>query len=333
VKNSVNKRRYWLWVTLFVGVALILGTLALGWNVVLVRDYRHMVDLAHTLANSKDNTPALPVSPLITSIVLGMLGFFAVLGIQIVFFIRLLQEMKANQQQSEFLATVTHELKTPIAAIELSSSLLREGSLTHEETEKLWSSHQAELARLRSEVESLLEAARWESMSKSARKQSLSSDAQKVNLEMWLRESMERWRSILGPNAELLREGEILNGPAVLDLKKLNLISDNIFENSRKYANGNPKVIIRTSLKKNRWQIQFQDFGWGFDPKDSKKILKPFFRARSHAPYAVPGAGLGLYIASSASHSLGMKMRGSSSGHGKGSSFTLEGKSQRYLSP
>jgi signal transduction histidine kinase len=318
MKHSVNKRRYWLWVGLFIGVALLLATLALGWNVVLVRDYRHMVDLAHTLADSKAGTPALPVSPLVTSIVLGTLGFFAVLGIQIVFFIRLLQEMKTNQQQSEFLATVTHELKTPIAAIELASGLLREGSLTHDETEKLWNSHQA-----------LLEAARWEAMSKSARKQSLSSDAQKVNLEKWLMGSMERWRSILGPEASLVREGTSLNGPAVLDLKKLNLISDNILENSRKYANGSPKVIVRTSVKNKRWQIQFQDFGWGFDPKDSKKILKPFFRARSHAPYAVPGAGLGLYIASSASQSLGMKMRGSSPGHGKGSSFTLEGKASK----
>jgi signal transduction histidine kinase len=325
VKTSGKKRRYWLWVCLFIGVALILATLAMGWNVVLVRDYRHMVELAHSLADSKDRAPILPINHLVTSIVLGTLGFFAVLGIQIVFFIRLLQEMKTNQQQSEFLATVTHELKTPIAAIELASGLLRESVLTAEETGKLWSSHQAELARLRSEVESLLEAARWEGMSKSARKESLSIDAQKVNLETWLGESMERWRSILGPSAELTREGESLSGPAIIDLKKLNLISDNIFENSRKYANGSPKVIVRTSRKKNHWQIQFQDFGWGFDPKDSKKILKPFFRSRSHAPYAVPGAGLGLYIASSASESLGMKMRGSSPGHGQGSSFTLEG--------
>jgi ABC-type transporter Mla subunit MlaD len=63
MKSAMKKRRYWLWVTLFVGVALILATLALGWNVVLVRDYRHMVDLAHTLANSKEGAPALPVSP------------------------------------------------------------------------------------------------------------------------------------------------------------------------------------------------------------------------------------------------------------------------------
>jgi signal transduction histidine kinase len=323
----VKKRRYWLWVTLFIGVALVLGTLAMGWNLVLVRDYQRMVALARSLSQTQPIGDVTSINRLITSIVLGSLGFFTVLGVFIAFFFRLLHEMRTNQQQTEFLATVTHELKTPIAAIELASTLLRDESLSNEETEKLWNSHQAELARLRADVETLLEAARWQSVS-------VEVSHERVDLETWLANSMERWRSILGPSAEIIREGDKLNGPALLDLRKLNLISDNILENSRKYAKGSPKVVVRTSLMRSnlpllgqldRWQIEFQDFGWGFDPKDSKKILKPFYRAKSPIPYAVPGNGLGLYIASSASHALGMKMRGSSPGHGHGATFSLEG--------
>ena len=48
----------------------------------------------------------------------------------VLFFVRLLKEMRLNQQQAEFLATVSHELKTPIATLELSSSLLRAGGLS-----------------------------------------------------------------------------------------------------------------------------------------------------------------------------------------------------------
>src|ERR1700733_14623561 len=101
---------------------------------------------------------------------------------------------------------------------------------------------------------------------------------------------MTRWQSILGPGAELSREGDPLSSPVFLDLKKLNLISDNILANSRKYAKGSPRVVIRTSrIRSNlpllgirdRWQIQFQDHGWGFDPKEAKKILKPFYRSKS----------------------------------------------------
>ena len=318
----MNKRRHWLWVALFIGVALVIATLGLGWNVVLVRDYERIAELAHSI--SQPNPPAAPVTHLIASLVLGTLGFFAVLGSLILFFLRLLREMKVNQQQSEFLATVTHELKTPIAAMELASSLIQEGGLTPEELKKLWNSHNLELARLRSEVESLLEAARWESTP-------VTIEAQLVNLETWLSDSMERWKSILGPNAELSRDGEALRGPAQLDLRKLNLISDNILQNSKKYAKGAPKVMIHTSRIKSRfgqdrWQIEFKDFGWGFDPNDAQRILKPFYRSKSQVPYAIPGAGLGLYIASSASRALGMKMRGTSAGRGEGATFFLEGK-------
>jgi signal transduction histidine kinase len=315
----MNKRRYRLWIALFIGVALILATLATLWNFVLVRDYHRMIELAHA--------QTAPMAHLITGLVLGTLGFFAVLGVFILFFIRLLREMKANQQQSEFLATVTHELKTPIAAIELASSLLREGKLSLDEEEKLWSSHQAELSRLRSEVESLLEAARWDAMP-------VDVETQKINLDAWIAESMTRWRSILGPGAELTRDGAPLSWPVMLDLKKLNLICDNILANSRKYAKGTPRVVVRTSRvrpshpllgSRDRWQIQFEDQGWGFDPKEAKKILKPFYRSKSQLPYAIPGAGLGLYIASSASEALGMKMRGQSPGHGHGATFSIEG--------
>ena len=322
----MNKRRHWLWVALFIGVALVIATLGLGWNVVLVRDYQRMVELAHSISQPTQ-LAAAPITHLIASLVLGTLGFFAVLGSLILFFLRLLREMKVTQQQSEFLATVTHELKTPIAAMELASSLLQEGGLTTDESKKLWNSHNAELARLRSEVESLLEAARWESTP-------VTIESQLVNLETWLSESMDRWKSILGPQAVLTREGEPLRGPARLDLRKLNLISDNILQNSKKYAKGTPQVQIHTSRIKTKfgkvhWQIEFTDNGWGFDPKDAKRIFKPFYRAntaKSQVPFAIPGAGLGLYIASSASRALGMKMRGTSKGRGEGATFFLEGR-------
>jgi len=49
-------------------------------------------------------------------------------------------------------------------------------------------------------------------------------------------------------------------------------------------------------------------------------------RARSYASQAIPGTGLGLYIAASAGRALGMKIKGFSAGKGQGAVFTLEGK-------
>ncbi len=319
---TIPRKNRWLWITLFVVVVTILSGLAAGWNVVLIQNYWKMLELAKSLTAKTEELPA----PWYL-IALGTLGFTAALATLILFFIRLLREMQLNQLQSEFLAAVSHELKTPIAALELSSSLIRAGGLTEQEKKDLWDSHQKELKRLREEVEALLEAARWQvSPPKIDRRN-------RVRLESWLTEATARWRQLLGSGGDIRREGEPLEIDAWLDVRTFNLIADNLLDNARKFARGRPSVVIRTRQlppkspsKPARWQIQIQDQGWGFHPDDSKQIFSRFFRAQTNAPHAIPGTGLGLYLARAASRALGITLRGESAGEGQGATFTLEGR-------
>jgi len=319
----MRKKRRRLWVALFISVALLLGALATGWNVVLVRDYQNILNLARNLS-IPDELSAYSTS-LILKMILGTLGFIATLGLTISLFVKLLHEMRLNQLQSEFLATVSHELKTPIATMELSSSLIRTGEITETERDRLWTSHQEELRRLREEVEALLEAARWQS-------KPLINKRTAIHLDTWIQQSFEQWKTLLGPKAVLEREGEPLNSEALVDLRTLNLISSNLLTNAKKFSRGTPHVIIRTNrvpakrlFSRPRWQVQFEDRGWGFDPADSKRIFHRFFRSRSHAPYAIPGTGLGLYLAHEGSRAMGLLLTGDSPGTERGAVFTLEG--------
>jgi signal transduction histidine kinase len=233
--------------------------------------------------------------------------------------------MRLNQLQSEFLATVSHELKTPIASMELTSSLIRAGELTADEVCRLWASHDKELKRLRAEVESLLEAARWQG--KPVRMQK-----EPIHLESWISQSLERWKALLGPGSSVVRSGDALDTEARLDVRMLNLITDNLVDNSRKFSGSNPRLTIETRriaptvlFGRSRWQISFRDQGCGFDPADSRRIFTRFFRAKTGSTEAIPGTGLGLYIARSASKALGLTLRGQSGGIGAGAVFTIEG--------
>jgi signal transduction histidine kinase len=306
----------WLWIALFVWAAILIIVLATGWNVVLVSDYWRMLRVAHAF-NLGEETVALAPWPILIA---GTLGFVAAMGTIILFFIRLLREMRLNQGQSEFLATVSHELKTPIASIELTSALLREGGLTPEESGSLWQSQQRELKRLREQVETILEAARWQH-APSRPKPAV------VDLERWLGETLERWRGAFGSQGEIVRRGDALPERAWVDPQSLNLVIDNIFDNARKFARGAPEVTVTTvrSPAKRRWRIEIQDRGWGFDPAESKRIFQRFSRGHNQAPYSIPGTGLGLFLATSACRSLGLKLSGMSEGYGKGATFTLEG--------
>lgn len=310
---TMSRKHRWAWVTLFVLAVLVLGTLAAGWNFVLVQQHYRA---------AMQKTPWLPI-------VLGALGFSALLAGLILFFVRLLQEMRLNQRQSEFIATVSHELKTPIATMELTSSLLRAGEISAEESERLWASHDAELKRLREEVEALLEAARWQAGAVAVVRAP-------IELESWIGDAFSRWRGILGPGSRIERVGDPLPVRIVADPKMLALITDNLIDNARKFSDDAPCVQVDSRLvpakhawEKPRWEIRFRNEGWGFDPADADRIFRRFTRARTLAPHAIPGTGLGLYLAATASRAMGLRLRGESPGFGRGAVFTLEGRINR----
>ncbi len=302
----MNSQRRWFWVLLFVVASALLGTLATTYNVAIL---------------TKLEAPAWPV-------VLGIPGFIIVLAGLAIFFIRLLREMKLNQTQSMFLASVSHALKTPIATLQLSSSLLRDPEVSDEEKQSLWISHDSELKRLREQVDILLEAARWESASVSLARAPMP-------LEDWVNQSLDRWRGLLGTGARLERRGEPLHGAPLLDSRLIALITDNLVDNARKFAQGSPEVIIHTHWiprkglwKRARWSVEFSDRGWGFQPNENKNLFRRFFRSTHPAPYAIPGTGLGLWLAASAARMQGLKLTAQSGGPGKGARFTLEGSAE-----
>ncbi len=252
--------------------------------------------------------------------ILGTIGFgVAGLGLMILF-IRLWHEMKLNQIQSEFLAAVTHELKTPLATLELSSSLLRQSDLSPEETARLWRSHEVELKRLRDEVETLLEAARWDT-------KDIKLKREPILLEAWLESKTDRWKKLLGPEGQLVRLGAPLNGRVLIDPKVFSLATDNIVDNARKFAADTPKLSVETELLPGRrWRIRFVDQGLGFERDESKNLFKRFYRSKHGAAHSIAGTGLGLHLAREACKRMKIQIEASSPGLSRGATFTLEGK-------
>lgn len=300
MKRVSMRKRSWLWFIFLLLLVALLVVLATRFNVAVLERYERA---------------KIGIEP-----ILGTIGFgVAALGL-IILFIRLWHEMRLNQIQSEFLAAVTHELKTPLATLELASSLLRQTDVSKEDTDRLWRSHDSELKRLRDEVETLLEAARWDT-------KDIRLKREPVLLESWLVSKMDRWKKILGAEGELIRLGQPLEGRVLIDAKVFSLATDNIVDNARKFTIDKPRLTIETEvLPGKRWRIRFVDQGLGFESEESKKIFKRFYRSKHGADYSISGTGLGLHLAKEACKKMKIQIEATSPGLSRGATFTLEGK-------
>ena len=311
LEKVVSRPRKGLWVTLFVLGLGVAGVMATSYNVQLTRD----VDFRD-----------LPWG----KIILGSLGFMGIMGALILFFARLLREMRISQIQADFLDRISHELRTPLSTLTLVSDLLKpsDRSLSAEE-EKLWRSHHLELERLKTDVELLLQAARL-------RESRLRVNLEKVDLNQWIRDQWEGFQLLLGGSAVLTLSGDPIERPVMVDPSLLELIFRNLLDNARKFAIGEARVEFKLKtirsrffFGKSRWRISIVDQGMGFSSDQESALFRRFSRIeggnRTLNAHSIPGTGLGLYLSASAAKGMGLTLNGKSFGEGKGARFVLEG--------
>lgn len=312
------RRTRWPWALLFIGVVVVIAVLATSWNWVLVANSRSMLDVARDKwanSNQRGDSPWL-------GIVLGSLGFGILIFVFSIFFAKVLREMRLNQMQKDFLANITHELKTPLASLELSSNLLKTPqNLDESEKKELWETHDIELLRLRDEIEQLLISSRWEQFQEKPQLQS-------VSIEEWLQKSMKRWNRKLPKGSRIKRLGQSLDKPIEADPALLNLIANNIIDNAIKFSGSLAPQIEIESINHgdDHWSLHFRDHGIGFESDDSELIFKRFKRLKHLQRKSIPGTGLGLHLASSAAKAMDIKLIAFSDGPTQGACFTLKGR-------
>jgi two-component system phosphate regulon sensor histidine kinase PhoR len=317
IEKILSRPRPGKWIGLFVLALVAIAIMATSYNVEI---------FAHLPKNFSSD---LNADFHIYKIVLGGLGFIGILSAFILFFARLIREMRVSQLQVDFLDRISHELRTPLSTLTLVSDLIQDGNCSADELKQLWNSHQVELDRIKQDVEMLLQAAQL-------RESKLKPDFTDIWIDQWLDQHWSSFQQILGNQGQLTREGDAINFPVKLDSRLLYLVFRNLLDNAQKFSVGSTEVKIRTLVHRPRWglglprfQIEVSDHGRGFSPEQQEKLFKRFSRIQpentKQPSTTVPGTGLGLYLAAVATKSMGMTLRGESLGEGKGARFVLEG--------
>ncbi len=198
------------------------------------------------------------------------------------------RELRAASAQRNFLLAVTHELRTPIAAIKLQLQTLARPNLAPDQRDSLRQGATDEADRLALLTEKVL-------LATSAEEGSITLHTQELDVMEAMRSVTERARAT-SARSHLI----VLNGPEQLitrsDAHALRSVAENLIENATKYAPSGTTISLEVKAGNNGWRLLVMDEGPGVAEEERERIFERFYRAGSEETRTAKGTGLGLYI-------------------------------------
>ncbi len=244
---------------------------------------------------------------------------FALILVGLTFYMVLtIKEVRVSRQQSNFVDSVTHELKSPIASLRLYLETMQMRPISEEQRTEFYGIMEAELARLNRLINHLLEVGRLDAIGQE-------SEPEDIVLEPFLRKCAANACTQFGQNLEDVIQFDM--EPAVIHGRPLvlQMIFGNLIDNALKYAGEKPRVEVQVIVKSRGKVItRIKDNGPGVPSNLRKKIFQIFFRAGNELERTRQGTGLGLYIVRTLVHIMKGKITVRDRGSQPGSSFEVE---------
>jgi signal transduction histidine kinase len=227
------------------------------------------------------------------------------------------RELKLSRLKSDFVANVSHELKTPLALIRLFAETLELGRVPNEEKKRQY--HRIinkESRRLTQLINNILDFSRIEAGRKEYR-------LVRADLAAVVREVVDAYRFPIEQQgfeldleiAEDLPETE-------LDPEALSQALINLLNNAIKYSSGEKRIRVKVRRQGDRVLVSVADRGIGIPKGEQKRIFEKFYRAESSLVHTTKGSGLGLALVQHITEAHGGHVEVTSA-PGEGSTFTL----------
>jgi signal transduction histidine kinase len=199
------------------------------------------------------------------------------------------KEYKLNQLQKNFLLSITHELRSPIASSKVAlQTMAKRADLPEGKKELLINNSLNDMERLQSLVENILLAAKIEDHNFQ-----LGKDA--CDLSELTEGIVEKVKMTPGIHRNF--QLDIIPGIMVLgDCLALNSVIMNLVENAVKYSVEASTIRISLSEEGNAVIFRVADDGLGIPDAEKKKIFRKFYRVGQEETRKTKGTGLGLYI-------------------------------------
>lgn len=226
-------------------------------------------------------------------------------------------QIRLTALYDNFIANVTHELKSPLSSIQLYLETLNSREVPEEKKKEFYGLMMRDAERLKNLINSILEVALMD-------KKKLIGDFESYKAD----ETIKRIILESAEQFQLNQNKIIFSGDAgcdvLLNRASIKTVFDNLVDNSIKYSKSELEIRIIFKRNTKKVEIDFEDNGIGIPHDEIKKIFQKFHRLYDKDIPNVKGTGLGLYVVKEIIKNHKGKITAYSEGKGKGAKFKIE---------
>ena len=244
----------------------------------------------------------------------GLLLLISILVGVYVIFLYWTRQSALVREQRQFISQVTHELKSPLASLQLHLETLRRHQPNPERQAAFLETMLSDTSRLNGLIDNLLSANRV------GQKHWLL-NLQTIDFSAFV-ESYFRARQFTLPKAGKLSLNIKPGIYAAIDQEAMETVLRNLLENAVFYSDNSPVITVSLSSDTEKCYLNFADCGRGIELKEQKKIFNMFYRIRRKNEN-IRGTGLGLFIVNATVRRHHGRVKVESKGTGQGTTFRI----------
>ncbi|MCD4730514.1 MAG: HAMP domain-containing histidine kinase [Bacteroidales bacterium] len=229
-----------------------------------------------------------------------------------------LKQKKLSEMKTDFVNNMTHEFKTPISTISVSSEMLAKDAVVKDadKVKKYAKIIFDENTRLKNQVERVLQIAIID-------KDDYKLKFNEVDVHKIIRECMDNFNiQVIERNGNLKSNLEALQYMVTADKEHFTNVINNLLDNANKYSLESPDIKINTINNNGKIEISIEDKGIGIGKENQTDVFKKFHRLQTGNIHNVKGFGIGLFYVKTMVEQMGGNINIESELN-KGSRFTL----------
>jgi len=227
-----------------------------------------------------------------------------------------IKERKLSEVKTNFINSMSHELKTPLATIDLSIQNLMNTNTLEPKRTQLYEIIQTENHRMQKYIEHILQSVQISN-------QGYQLELESIDPNTWFKHTTERIEQSLIDQVNSIQVLQsLLSKELKIDCIHFENVLRNIIDNAIKYCTQKPEIKLQIRESKGFFSVSIQDNGIGISKADMPYIFDQFYRVTQGNIYSVQGTGIGLYYSKQiiALHQGTIDVK---SELGKGSTFTI----------